>query len=402
MRSVWTRLAAAAFISSLLSTPAIATPGSCTDPIVFGTTISESGPFSTLADRWRKMSEVFAEEINKTGGIEVKSCNKKLPLKFVIYDDQSVPSTAVSLYERMATVDKVDFFVGPDWSSLGGPVPPIAERHKIPMVAANVATPSFYERGLKYFWGTPYPVVPRWSERYFDMLSKMNPKPQSIYFITQDNPVMKAITEFWSKKATAQGLNVTGTETFPSDLKDFTGLISKVRAARPDVIYISSFDGASVPLVQQMRQLKVRAMDVHHAMLTGSLQRQVGNDLEGMTGELSWYSGLKGPYSELVDRVLQRSNIDMFDYIFTLGRIGSYLTMVQAIERAGAVDREKVKEVLTKGTFKAPAGDIVFDERGFPMSNGAYTLQMQSGKTAIVWPPEIATGKVIWPSPSWR
>jgi branched-chain amino acid transport system substrate-binding protein len=404
MRTTWARLIASAAIISmpLIAGQAHAKIGSCDEPIVFGTTISESGPFSTLADRWRKMSEVFAEEINKTGGIEVKSCNKKLPLKFVIYDDQSVPATAVSLYERMATVDKVDFFVGPDWSSLGGPVPPIAEKHKIPMVAANVATPSFYERGLKYFWGTPYPVVPLWSERYFDMLSKMNPKPQTIYFITHDNPVMKAITDFWSKKAAAQGLKIIGSDTFPADLKDFTGLISKVRGARPDIVYISSFDGASVPLVQQMRQLKVRAMDVHHAMLTGSLQRQVGNDLEGMTGELSWYSGLKGPYAEFVDTVLKRSNIDMFDYIFTLGRIGSYLTMVQAIEKAGAVDREKVKEVLTKGTFKAPAGDIVFDERGFPTSNGAYTMQMQKGKTVIVWPPEIANGKVIWPSPSWR
>jgi branched-chain amino acid transport system substrate-binding protein len=404
LRSRWQRVGAVAALVSLSITavPASATPGSCTDPIVFGTTISESGPFSTLADHWRKMSEVFAEEINATGGIQVKSCNKKLPLKFVIYDDQSVPSTAVSLYERMATVDKVDFFVGPDWSSLGGPVPPVAEKHKIPMVAANVATPALYERGMKYLWGTPYPVVPLWSARYFDMLSKMTPKPQTIYFITQDNPVMKGITAFWSQKAAAQGIKVIGTDGFPSDLKDFTGLISKVRAAKPDIIYISSFDGVSVPLVQQMRQLKVHAMDVHHAMLTGSLHRQVGADLEGMTGELPWYSGMKGPYSELVDKVLARSNIDMFDYIFTMGRIGSYLTMVQAIERAGAVDREKVKDVLTKGTFKSPAGDIIFDERGFPTTNGAYTLQMQKGKTSIVWPPELATGKVVWPSPTWR
>jgi branched-chain amino acid transport system substrate-binding protein len=398
------KIVGAALVSSLalVSSQSFAKIGSCDEPILLGTTISESGPFSTLSDRWRKMTEVFAEEINKAGGVQVKSCNKKLPIKFVIYDDQSVPSTAVSLFERMATVDKVDFFVGPDWSSLGGPVPPVAEKHKIPLVGANIATPSFYDRGLKYFWGTPYPVVPKWSERYFDMVSKMNPKPQTIYFITHDNPVMKAITDFWSKKAAAQGLKVVATEVFPSDLKDFTGLISKVRAAKPDIVYISSFDGASVPLVQQMRQLKVRAMDVHHTMLTGSLQRQVGKDLEGMTGEISWYPGVKGSYGELIDKVLERSHIDMFDYIFTISRFTSYLTMVQAIEKAGAVDREKVREALYKGTFKAPAGDIIFDERGFPQNNGAFTLQMQNGKPVVVWPPEMATQKVIWPSPTWR
>ena len=386
---------------ALFSTQSFATIGSCDKPIVFGTTISETGPFSTLTVHWRKMTEVFAEEINKTGGINVAACKKKVPLKFVIYDDQSVPSMAVSLYEKMASVDKVDFFVGPDWSAVAGPVPPIAEKHRIPIVAGNVATPAFFHRGLKYFWATPAPTVPRWSERYFDMLSKMKPKPQSIFFVTQDNPVTKAITGFWSKKAEAQGLKLVGEETFPSDLKDFTSIIAKMRAAKPDVIYISSFDGPSVPLIQQMRQLKVHAMDVHHALLNGSVQRQVGKDVEGMTGELPWYPGIKGPYSDFVETVLKRSGIDMFEEIFTLGRLNSYLVMVQAIEKAGAIDREKVKAALFKGTFKSPAGDIVFDEFGAPKTGG-FTLQIQNGKPRIVWPPDAATAKVIWPSPSWQ
>src|SRR3954470_4450246 len=55
--------------------------GSCNDPIVMGTTLSETGPFSTLADKWRKLTEVFAEEVNKTGGVMVKACNKKVPIK---------------------------------------------------------------------------------------------------------------------------------------------------------------------------------------------------------------------------------------------------------------------------------------------------------------------------------
>jgi hypothetical protein len=82
-------LAAAAASTVLASLPAAAKLNSCDGPIVFGTTLSETGPFSTLADRWRKMTEVFAEEINKSGGIAVKACNKKLPLQFVIYDDQA-------------------------------------------------------------------------------------------------------------------------------------------------------------------------------------------------------------------------------------------------------------------------------------------------------------------------
>jgi len=397
-------LTAGAFAVGLVAaaTPANAKIGSCTDPIVWGTTLSETGPFSTLTDHWKEMTENFAKELNKDGGIFVKDCNKKLPLKIVIYDDQSNPSTAVSLFEKMATVDGVDFFVGPDWTSMGLPVPVVSERHKIPLVAANVATPAAYQRGFKYMWGTPYPIVPLWSARYFDMLKHVNPKPKTIFFVTHDNPVMKAIAKTWSAKAEGQGLKVVGQEIFPSDQKDFTAIVLKIRAAHPDIVYIASFDNVSAPLVQQMRQQRIHAMDVHHTMLTGALARQVGKDVEGMTGELAWYPGVKGPYSDMVERILKESHIDMFETIFTMGRMGSYLTMMQAIERAGAVDREKVRAALYKGTFKAPPGDIVFDEHGFPTTNGAFTIQMQSGKVKVVWPPERATGKLIWPSPTWQ
>jgi branched-chain amino acid transport system substrate-binding protein len=44
------------------------------------------------------MTEIFFDEINKDGGIFVKACNRKLPVKVVIYDGQSTPATAVSLY----------------------------------------------------------------------------------------------------------------------------------------------------------------------------------------------------------------------------------------------------------------------------------------------------------------
>jgi ABC-type branched-subunit amino acid transport system substrate-binding protein len=251
-------------------------------------------------------------------------------------------------------------------------------------------------------WGTPYPIVPRWSERYFEMLKTVEPKPQSMFFVTHDNPVMKAITDTWSKRAEAQGIKVAGMEIFPQELKDFTSIILKVRSARPDIVYISSFDNPSVPLVQQLRQQKVRAMDVHHTMMTGALASQVGmKDVEGITGELPWYPGIKGDYSDLAESVLKKANIDMFQTIFTMGRFTAYLVMVQAIEKAGVVDREKVREALYKGTFKAPPGPVTFDETGFP-NNGAFTLQMQNGKVVMVWPPDLATGKVTWPSPSWR
>lgn len=81
-----------------------ANEGSCTDPFVFGTTISATGKYAANADRWMRLTQVFEDAVNEKGGIKLSGCGgKSVPLKFVAYDDQSNPATAVNLMEKLAT-----------------------------------------------------------------------------------------------------------------------------------------------------------------------------------------------------------------------------------------------------------------------------------------------------------
>jgi ABC-type branched-subunit amino acid transport system substrate-binding protein len=400
MTKLWSTIAIGAVLAAGVASPTAAKLNSCDGPIVLGTTISVTGVFSSLAGRWDKMTEMFEKELNKAGGVFLSSCNKKLPIKILFYDDQSTAATAVSLYEKMATVDNVDLFLGPDWSSHGFPVSQVFEKYKIPSVMSNVATPKVYESGFHYISGMALDAR-TWSKNYFEMLSKMNPKPKSIFWIVQDNLVTKAVHETNKKYADELGLKDLGTEVFASTTRNFSGVILKVKAAQPDIIFVSSFDAVSVPLIQQMRQLQVKAMDVHHIMANGSLARQA--DLNGVTGEIYWHEGINGPYADFARTVLKDADIKVFDYLWTLGRMDAYLVMMQAIERAGAVDREKVAAELHKpgATWKRVGGEFKFSEGGLSQIV-SYTHQMQKGEPVVVWPPEQATGKIIWPSPSWQ
>lgn len=391
-------LAVGAF--AFVGTPASAKLNSCEGPIVFGTTMSLTGPFSTLADAWGKMTDAFVEEFNKTGGVYVKSCDKKIPIKFVYYDDQSVPAQAVSLYEKMATVDNVDLFVGPDWSSHGFPVSQIFEKYKIPSVMSNVATPKVYERGFKFIKGVAVHAK-TWSTNYFDMIAKQNPKPKTVYWVIHDNLVTKTVQSIFKDYAAKLGIKTVGEETFAGTTKDFSGVILKIKAARPDIVYIASFDSVSVALLQQMRQLRVKAMDVHHMMATGALAKQA--NLEGVTGEVYWLEQFQGPYHQLAIDTLNKAGINTFDYLWTGTRLTSYLVMIQAIERAGVVDRQKVADELNKpdAVWKHLGGEFKFDAGGLSDIT-AFTHQIQDGKPVIVAPPDKATGKLIWPSPSWQ
>src|SRR4029079_9448508 len=244
MKKLWCAIAAGAALAAGAAHPAAAKLNSCDGPIVLGTTISVTGIFSSLAGSWDKMTEMFEKELNKSGGVFVSSCNKHMPIKIIFYDDQSVAATAVSLYEKLATVDNVDLFVGPDWSSHGFPVSQIFEKYQIPSVMSNVATPKIYESGFKYISGMALDAR-TWSKNYFDMLGKMNPKPKSIFWIVQDNLVTKAVHETNITYADEIGLKTVGTEGFAGATRNFSGAILKVKAAQPDIIYISSFDSVS-------------------------------------------------------------------------------------------------------------------------------------------------------------
>ncbi|MDB5572196.1 MAG: periplasmic binding domain protein [Hyphomicrobiales bacterium] len=394
-------LAAALLCVGMMS--AQAKQNSCDEPILIGTTISMTGPLASLTGNWDKMTDAFAEEINKSGGVMMASCNKRVPIKFAVYDDQSNPATAVSLHEKMATVDNVDMFAGTDWTFVVTPVSTVAEKHKIPIIGGNVATPSAFERGLKYFWSVPYPMTFNWDANYFDMLKNVDPKPKTMFWVTQDNPVYKSVRDVWAKKYEEIGVKVVGDETFPNDLKDFSSIVLKIRAARPDIIYINSFDNVAAPLLQQLRQMRVKAMGVHFPIVSLALARQTKTygGTEGITGVIGWVPGVKSEFGDLMQRVLDKAGVNMFESATVMPRLASYIVAVQALEKAGAVDKEKLREALTKGSFRGPTGPINFDEKGQPDTRTLVT-QHQGDKVVVVWPPDLSTGKLQWPAPSWQ
>jgi branched-chain amino acid transport system substrate-binding protein len=396
------RATACALVFCSVISAAEAKQGSCTDPVVFGTTISATGTFSVNADRWMKLTQVFADTINEKGGIKLSGCDgKSVPLKFVMYDDQSVPATAVNLIEKLATEDNVDVIVGPDWTPIGFAVSPIPDKHKIPAVLGNVSALQVFQRGFKYIFGAPTPSVFLWSHPYFDLLIKQPSPPKSIFFVVQDNLFTKDVVANASKKAEESGMKVVGNEIFPADTKDFSSIILRIKAASPDVVYISSFDGPALPLINQMRQLRVTAKSVHSVYNTGKMIQAIGKNMEGITGVLQWVPGAATPYSDLVAEVLKKSDVDWADYLWTVGRLSSYLVMLQAVEQAGVVDREKIRDALAAGTFKSPMGDIKFGDNGYATMR-AFATQVQDGKIVAVGPEESVKSRIKYPSPTWQ
>jgi len=369
--------------------------------VLLGTTMSLTGTFSLSAEKWGKMTEVFEQVVNARGGVMLRDAGKKVPVKFIYYDDKSVPATAVQMYERLATVDNVHVLVGPDWSPIGNAASNVADKHQIPMLMANVLSPQIYARGYQWVFGTPMPGVEVWSDKYFDLLAQQQPAPKTVAFLYADQPFARDVPVPARRKAESLGMQVVAFESFPPELKDFSSLLLKVKPLNPDILYISAFEEGIITVLRQVRDLDLNPKNIHTVMTSGKVIKALGPDAELVTGELAWWYGMKTPKADLVDEILRKSGVDLREYIWTMSRLISYMIMLDAVEKAGGLDRTKIRDALRTATFEMPIGPVKFERDGHAINPG-YPTQVRKGDLVILAPPNLATAKFLYPSPAWR
>src|SRR3972149_1160792 len=74
-----------------------------------GVALSLSGIFSRDAALFKEVYDLWAETVNKAGGIKVKGTG--YPVRITYYDDESSPQKSAQLVERLATSDRGDLLL---------------------------------------------------------------------------------------------------------------------------------------------------------------------------------------------------------------------------------------------------------------------------------------------------
>jgi len=365
------------------------------DIIKIGATAPITGSFSNIYSIQGKLWDAWTQAINETGGIYVKSLNKKLPIKIIYYDDQSDPKVSVKFYERLITVDKVDFLMGPPGSPIAFAATTVAERYKFPMILGATSDPQIFSRGFKYIQGVLGDGAD-WSHYFFEMLAEQK-KVHSVALVVEDSLYSRGVAPGVRKFAKRDGLNLVFDETVPSDNQDFTAIITQIKQKSPDLVFVSTFPPFYIRFAKQAQELGLNPPALHCTTCSAvSIRNALGPTAEGVTGEVFWVPGMKlGKYKEL-ERALELSGVDPVQWTFALISIPA-LELIQAgIEKSGSLDRDAVfraiqhSDIMTvMGRFKA-SGNGVGSLNPFPM-------QVQSGKVVAIWPPDAKTGDYIYP-----
>ena len=368
-------------------------PATAQGPIRIGASLSLTGTYAKLGKNQHEGYQLCEKELNAKGGLLGRK------VQFVVYDDQSMPATAVRLYEKLITEDKVDGVMGPYSSPVTEAAVNVTEKYKKVMVAPLAATTSIFRRGRKYVFMIISPA-----EVYLEGLIDLGVKRglKTVAVVNEDTLFSKAAASGAEELAKKKGLQIVFKEAYPKGNTDFSALLTKVKAANPDIIAGATYFDDAVALTRQMKELAVNPK-MFGVTVGGDLPEfydTLKQNAEYIYGATQWEHVL--PYA---------GNQEFFDaYKKDFGHEPSYhsaagyagcLVYAEAVRRANNLDADRVREQLLKLQMRTPFGDYKVDQDGFQVAHKMVTFQWQKEKKVIVWPEDLAKSQALFPTPPW-
>lgn len=360
-------------------------------PIRIGTSIAITGRDAIQGGYVREGHLLCQKHVNATGGVLGR------PIAFLIRDDGSDPKIAVGLYEKLITEDKVDAVMGPYGSPYTDAVADVTEKHRKLMVAPTAATTSIWEKGRRYLIMVPSPLEAS-AEGTIDLAARHGLKTIALIGSLARPAIIKGALELARK----QGLEVVVHETFPAGTTDFSTMLNKVKAAKPDVLVVGAPPAEAIPFTRQMRELDVN-VTMYSATPGGAFPdyyKGLGNTAEFVYAGSYWEPGLPYPGNQEFVAAYQQEFTRAPSFLSAASYAGCQL-FVDAVKRAESLDSDKLREALLKVKTQTVFGNFAVDDRGFQVAHKAVTIQWQDGKSAVVWPDAAATGKPRFPTPPW-
>jgi branched-chain amino acid transport system substrate-binding protein len=367
-----------------------------------------SGPWARQGQLMRMGADMALEEINQKGGVKALGGAK---MSLVAADAGDSTEKAKNAAQRLLAQNP-DLVGGTGaWlSSFTLAVTEVTERAQLPWLTLSYSD-LITNRGFKYVFQTS-PTADRQAAETvpaaLDLAEKAAGKRPKTVGILMDNtasPVSfaKPLREGGLEKL---GLKLVVDQIFTPPLSDATPLIEKVRAARPDFLLlpISSTPDNKLVLekLDEFGLGKGRLPLVGNGAPFGSpeLKKVIGPELlEGLLFSVADWP-FKGQEA-FIEQFKKRTGEPWMTQD-SLTTYGDMWILKEALERAGAADREKVTGAiramnLTEGPAKlAFPGPIRFDDKGRRQDVPLIFAQWQKGEPVTVFPTDLALAKPYW------
>jgi len=379
------------------------------DTITLGSAVSLTGKYSSNGLDTQNGYDLAVKVINDKGGVKIGDKTYNLEVKY--YDDESTPARTAQLLERLIEQDGVKLILGPYSSATTIAAAPVVEKYMVPMVEAEGASRALFNKGYKYIF-----AVLSTSEQYLasavtlaaQIAEKNGKKPEDlkVALVFENDAFSQDVREGVLEDMKKYGMQAVIDDKMPPDLSDISATLTKVKAVKPDVMFISGHNKGAVTAARQIQELQVDVPMIAMTHCEGAkVTDQFGAAANGYLCPTQWaetlsykddYFGTAAEYDKLVKETYPNYSTVPYQ---TAQASAAVLVYKDALERAGSLDTEKVREALAATDMMTFYGGVKFSEAGNNIAKPMVLRQIQNGEYNVVAPAEWASHQVEWPRP---
>jgi branched-chain amino acid transport system substrate-binding protein len=391
-----------------------APPARAADPIKVGMSLALTGAGAPAGKMLQAAIELWRDDINAKGGLLGR------PVEIIIYDDQSNPSGVPGLYTKLISVDKADLLLGPYGTNFVAPAIPTIIQNKKMLISYTAIGINDQYKYDKYFSMVPVGSdgVNAFSKGFFEMASKQNPKPQTVAIIAADAEFAQSAAQGAREELKKHGFKLIFDKSYPPNTTDFTPVMRAVQAANADIVYAGAYPPDSVGLVRAANEIGLNPKIFGGALigqLVTPIKVQLGAVQNGLVIHESFVPSPKLNFpglDELMKRYQAKAadlKTDAIGFAFVPFGYTNGQILEQAVTATKSLDHEVLAKYIHSHSFKTVVGELSFGKDGewskprmvltqFQNIEPNNTEQFKSGaKQPILWPPEFADGKMIYP-----
>ena len=365
--------------------------------IKVGAVVPLTGRYGPGGAQVRAGYEIAVEHVNAAGGVTVGG--KKMPLELVLLDDESDATKTVSRFETLAAQGVV-VYLGGFGSDLHAAAASVAEKNKIPYLGVAFALHKVHQQGFRYlfspFWKSP--DIGQATQGLFSTIPAAE-RPKTAAIFQEKTDWGREMAAAWTEAGKAAGYQVVVQGEYAPGAKDFSDLILKAKAANADAVFALPTPPDGMTMIKQMKELGyspkltlfIRAPD------PPIWTKNLGKDGDFVLLAPGWHHGVKAPGVKELNEA----------HVKKIGRpadpiAGPAYACVQilaaALTRAGAPDRQKVRDAIAATDTTTVVGPVKFRADGTGTVQSVF-VQWINGKQELVWPKESATAPLAYPAP---
>jgi branched-chain amino acid transport system substrate-binding protein len=260
---------------------------------------ASSGSYASFSMPVYNGLKLWVDRANAEGGAFVKAYHKKIPLRLISYDDQSVTITASTLANQLITQDKVDVLVSDAGSVLTSVIAPIAREHKMLLFDPNGSGATLFSNDNPYMVLTSAPSSAIWPRNLAEYLVR-TAKVHRVALIYCTNeftaPHASALVGFL--RAENPGVEIVANEGVPTTTSNYTVLLNRIAASKPDAVIELGYpnnDIAFLRNVQESGQSYPVVFAIYPGLETDLMLRTVG--AEGIRNVVTYVTAASLEYT---------------------------------------------------------------------------------------------------------